>query len=111
MTRNPLYLGTLLTALGLAGAGNSIGLAVLFSALFILIYLPAIELEEQHLSAILPGYAEFAARVPLLMPRWPANLGPDDFSFALYKKNREYQALLGWLAGAAWLLARGLWLN
>lgn len=105
-TRNPLYLGTLITALGLAVAGNSVFLAVLFAAIFILVYLPAIELEEQHLSAILPGYREFAARVPLLLPRWPADWGPDAFSAALYRRNQEYQALIGWLAGVAWLIFR-----
>jgi protein-S-isoprenylcysteine O-methyltransferase Ste14 len=108
-TRNPLYLGTLITALGLAAAARSVGLAALFSALFALVYLPAIELEEQHLTEILPGYAEFAARVPLLIPRWPAQFGPDRFSGALYKKNREYQALLGWSIGAAWLVVREIW--
>jgi protein-S-isoprenylcysteine O-methyltransferase Ste14 len=105
-TRNPLYLGTLITAMGLAAAGNSAGLALLFAAIFVLVYLPAIELEEQHLSAILRGYAEFASRVPLLMPRWPKDWGPDRFSTALYLKNQEYQALIGWLAGVAWLLIR-----
>jgi protein-S-isoprenylcysteine O-methyltransferase Ste14 len=110
-TRNPLYLGTLLTAIGLAAAGHSSGLAVLFGALFLLVYLPAIELEEQHLTSILPTYRAYAARVPLLLPRWPEGLGPDDFSFALYKKNREYQALLGWLAGAALLAARAFLVN
>src|SRR6185312_12620763 len=88
-TRNPLYLGTLITALGLAAAGNSIRLAGLFIAIFLLVYLPAIELEEQHLTAILPGYREFAARVPLLVPRWPSGWGPDTFSSALYWKNQE----------------------
>jgi protein-S-isoprenylcysteine O-methyltransferase Ste14 len=110
-TRNPLYLGTLMTALGLAAAGDSPGLAILFGALFLLVYLPAIELEEQHLTSILPGYRAYAARVPLLLPRWPEGLGPDDFSFALYRKNREYQALLGWLTGAVWLIARCFLLN
>jgi protein-S-isoprenylcysteine O-methyltransferase Ste14 len=105
-TRNPLYLGTLITALGLAAAGNSILLAVIFISVFLLVYLPAIELEEQHLIAILPGYRDFAARVPLLWPRLPRNWGPDSFSSALYRKNQEYQALIGWLAGVAWLLIR-----
>jgi protein-S-isoprenylcysteine O-methyltransferase Ste14 len=108
-TRNPLYLGTLIAAIGLAAAARSAGLALLFASLFALVYLPAIELEEQHLGAILPGYAEFAARVPLLMPRWPAWFGPDRFSFALYRKNREYQALFGWLAGIAWLGVKARW--
>jgi hypothetical protein len=75
-----------------------------------MVYLPAIELEEQHLTAILPGYSDFAARVPLLVPRWTTELGPHSFSFALYKKNREYQALLGWFIGVAWLLIRAFWI-
>ena len=110
-TRNPLYLGTLLTALGLAAAGDSPGLAILFTVLFLLVYLPAIELEEQHLKSILPGYVAFAARVPLLLPRWPEGLGPDDFSMALYRKNREYQALGGWFLGAGWLIVKAVWLR
>jgi len=109
-TRNPLYLGTLLAALGLAAAGHSAALAILAGILFSLVYLPAIELEEQHLSTILVGYSSYAARVPLLLPRWPDNLGYDHFSFALYKKNREYQALLVWLLGAAWLFIRLNWI-
>ena len=105
-TRNPLYLGTLITALGLAVAASSVGLALLFLGLFALVYLPAIELEEQHLSAILPGYAAFAERVPLLVPRWPRQFGPDHFSYAQYRKNREYEALFGWAIGVAWLIFR-----
>ena len=102
-TRNPLYLGTLIAALGLAVAARSAGLALLFAALFALVYLPAIELEEQHLAAILPGYAGFAARVPLLVPRWPAQFGSDRFSAALYRKNREYQlSPAGWRASPGW---------
>lgn len=107
-TRNPLYLGTLITALGLAVAARSAGLAVLFAALFALVYLPAIELEEQHLAAILPGYSDFAARVPLLIPRWPSRLDANRFSAALYKNNREYEALLGWAMGVAWLFFKAM---
>jgi protein-S-isoprenylcysteine O-methyltransferase Ste14 len=110
-TRNPLYLGTLITALGLAAASRSAGLALLFTTLFLLVYLPAIELEEQHLRAILPGYDAFAERVPLLVPRWPRQFGPDRFSAALYRKNREYQALLGWAIGVAWLIAKASWFS
>ncbi len=106
-TRNPLYLGTLITALGLAAAGDCAGLGLLFASLFLLVYLPAIELEEQHLTAILPDYAAYAERVPLLVPTLPVNgLGPDSFSFAQYRKNREYEALGGWLLSAGWLVTR-----
>lgn len=105
-TRNPLYLGTFVTALGLACAARSAWLAVLFAAVFLLVYLPAIELEEQHLAAILPGYGAYAARVPLIVPRWPESFGARQFSFSQYRNNREYEALLGWAIGAAWLVAR-----
>lgn len=108
-TRNPLYLGTLTAALGLATAAHQVWLAVLFAALFGLVYLPAIELEEQHLRKIMPGYVDFAARVPLLIPAWPKTFGPDPFRWAQYRKNREYQALIGWTLGATLLVAKALY--
>src|ERR1700688_2884929 len=66
--RNPLYLGTLLVAAGLVIASRGWLLAVLFAAAFVLIYLPVIELEEQHLRALFPNYATYAQRVPSLWP-------------------------------------------
>jgi protein-S-isoprenylcysteine O-methyltransferase Ste14 len=105
-TRNPLYLGTLVTALGFAAAGHSLALAILFCVLFAAVYLPAIELEEQHLTDILMGYSAYAARVPLLLPRWPEGLGSNNFSLELFKKNREYQAGIAWLIAVAWLVVR-----
>ncbi len=45
--RNPLYLGTLLVAAGFVIASQRWLLAGLFAAVFLLIYLPVIELEEQ----------------------------------------------------------------
>src|SRR5271157_1855327 len=47
-TRNPLYLGTLLVAGGLVVASRNIGLGILFIAVFLLVYLPVIQLVEQH---------------------------------------------------------------
>jgi protein-S-isoprenylcysteine O-methyltransferase Ste14 len=41
--RNPLYLGTFLAALGFGIAAGRWWLPVLFSAVFLLVYLPAIE--------------------------------------------------------------------
>ena len=71
-TRNPLYIGTLLVAAGLAIASRSPGLAVLFAAVFLLVYLPVIQNEEQHLRKIFPEYAAYAERVPALIPRLSA---------------------------------------
>jgi protein-S-isoprenylcysteine O-methyltransferase Ste14 len=102
-TRNPLYLGTLIAAAGLAIAARRLELAALFGAAFALIYLPAIELEEQHLRKLFPRYAEYALNVPLLWPR-PRRWGDaGTFRAGLYLSNREYQALLGFLAGVALL--------
>jgi protein-S-isoprenylcysteine O-methyltransferase Ste14 len=104
--RNPLYIGTLLVAAGLVVASRSIGLGVLFAAVFGLIYLPVIQLEEQHLRSLFPEYAAYAQRVPALLPNVGRALaGPGSgFRSSLYLKNREYEALLGFLAGVALLV-------
>ncbi len=100
--RNPLYLGTLATAAGLVVASRRWELGVLFAAVFLLIYLPVVELEEQHLRKLFPDYEMYAQRVPKLIPRWGTS--PKRFRWAIYMKNQEFQALLGFLAGAAVLV-------
>jgi protein-S-isoprenylcysteine O-methyltransferase Ste14 len=104
--RNPLYLGTLLVAAGLAIAARSWALAVLFAVFFVLIYLPVIMLEQQHLRKLFPAYADYAAQVPAFIPRLrafaTASTG-SGFQVKLYRKNQEYKALIGFIAGVAWL--------
>jgi protein-S-isoprenylcysteine O-methyltransferase Ste14 len=101
--RNPLYIGTLVVAAGLVLSSRSIGLGVLFAAVFGLVYLPVIQLEEQHLRSLFPEFVEYARRVPALWPRVRPSRG-GAFRFDLYLKNREYEALLGFLAGVALLV-------
>jgi protein-S-isoprenylcysteine O-methyltransferase Ste14 len=101
--RNPLYIGTLLTAAGLVIASRRWELGLLFAVVFLLIYLPVVELEEQHLRKIFADYAEYAQRVPKLLPRIGAS-SPKRFRWSVYLKNQEYQALLGFLVGAAVLV-------
>lgn len=108
-TRNPLYIGTLLVAVGLVIAGRNAVLAVVFALVFLLVYLPVIELEEQHLRDLFPDYDDFARRVPILWPRWTGAQAVGRFDPRLYLKNREYEALLGFLAGAGFLLGKMLW--
>jgi protein-S-isoprenylcysteine O-methyltransferase Ste14 len=105
-TRNPLYIGTLLVAAGLVIASRGIGLGVLFAAVFIFVYLPAIQLEEQHLHGIFPEYAGYAQRVPALWPRLtPArHATATPFRVTLYLKNQEYNAGAGFAAGVLFLL-------
>jgi protein-S-isoprenylcysteine O-methyltransferase Ste14 len=106
--RNPLYLGTLLVAAGFAIAARQWPLAVLFGAVFLFIYLPAIELEEQHLRKLFPDFASYAQRVPALWPTLTPVHRSERFRWGLYVRNREYQALTGFLVGAGYLVARVL---
>ena len=108
LTRNPLYLGTALVAAGLAVASRQPALAALFIAAFVLVYLPAIELEEQHLRALFPEYEEYARRVPRMGFRI-AGQGSGNFQMALYRKNEEYKAAAGFLAGMALLVWKTLY--
>ena len=104
--RNPLYAGTLTVAAGIVIAARDWWLAAIFAAVFLLVYLPVIELEEQHLRNIFPDYAPYAEEVCRLLPfrRWEGVRSR--FSWTLYQKNEEYKALLGFLCAVAWLLFR-----
>jgi len=107
-TRNPLYLGSMLIAAGFAVALGSWLVAVVLAAGFAVIYIPVIASEERFLSSAFPDFDDYCRRVPRLIPRLtPARRpGPDiaqeipagapgAFSFALYRKHREYNALVG----------------
>lgn len=102
--RNPLYLGTLLGALGLALAGRAIWLGALFAAIFFLVYLPAIGLEEQRLRELFPQYEQYARRTPMLIPRFRSREPSARFRWSLYCRNEEQRAALGFLAAAAVLI-------
>jgi protein-S-isoprenylcysteine O-methyltransferase Ste14 len=98
-TRNPLYLGSMMIAFGFAAASRSIVIVLLLAALFGVIYLPVIRSEERFLRSTFKGFDEYAAKVPRLLPRLrPTRLlqnGAGEFSFDLYRKHREYNALMG----------------
>ncbi len=98
-TRNPLYLGSLLIAFGFALAARSLWIAAVLLALFAAIYIPVIRSEEEYLRRVFPEFDAYAASVPRLFPRLVAAGGSGAtkgvFSAALYRKHREYNALLG----------------
>lgn len=109
--RNPLYLGTLIVAAGLVLATRRWELAALFTAAFAFVYFPTIEQEEQHLRKLFPEFAAYADRVHLIIPTFGSGYHGEGFSWSQYLKNQEYNALLGFLAGAALLVARVFWLG
>lgn len=108
--RNPLYLGTLTVAAGFAVASRRWELAALFAIVFGLVYLPVVELEEQHLRNLFPSFEAFTHRVPKLLPRLTPAPGGDSnqFRWSLYRHNREYEALGGFLIGVGVLVWKAL---
>jgi len=106
--RNPLYLGTLTAAAGFVIASRRWELTVLCAAVFLLIYLPVVELEEQYLAVLFPGFPEYARRVRKLIPLPPRQHDAKRFRFRLYRHNREYEAALAFLLGVALLLWKTL---
>jgi protein-S-isoprenylcysteine O-methyltransferase Ste14 len=96
-TRNPLYLGSLLIGIGFAVAARSWWVGVALVVMFFAIYLPVIRDEEVFLRQKFPEFDEYARRVPRMFPRSipDADVQSAGFSFDLYLKHREYNALLG----------------
>jgi protein-S-isoprenylcysteine O-methyltransferase Ste14 len=110
-TRNPLYLGSLLMGVGFCVAARSWWVGVALVVMFFAVYLPVIWDEEAFLRRTFPEFEEYARRVPRMLPRLaPGSArekeGPAGFSWELYLKHREYNALLGAVGMLIALIAR-----
>jgi protein-S-isoprenylcysteine O-methyltransferase Ste14 len=101
-TRNPLYLGSAMMALGAGIAARSwvsISILIIYFAIF---YSMVMRREERELhSRHGASFEEYARAVPLFVPRLTAaNLSGSSagsFSLAQYKKNHEWHAAVGFL--------------
>jgi protein-S-isoprenylcysteine O-methyltransferase Ste14 len=101
-TRNPLYLGSSILALGVAIAARSWISAAIIAAYFVIVYSVVMRREEGELR--LQHGADFdryAATVPLFFP-WFSSVRVERgsqgaFSAAQYGKNHEWQAAAGFL--------------
>jgi protein-S-isoprenylcysteine O-methyltransferase Ste14 len=107
VTRNPLYLGSIIIAIGFAVAARSLWVVVVLAALFLLIYLPVVGSEEAYLRSQFSEFPDYARRVPRFLPRLTniRNI-TQGFSRERYWGNHEYNALLGTLAMIAALIAK-----
>jgi len=113
-TRNPLYLGSAFLAAGFVVAGLSwIGGAIV-SIYFTVFYYAVMRSEESDVRERFgAAYDEYARQVPFFFPSYRRSAVPTTstkpmsrhFSWPQYMRNREYQALIGTLAGlgAVWL--------
>jgi protein-S-isoprenylcysteine O-methyltransferase Ste14 len=112
-TRNPLYLGSAILAAGFVVAGHSWVASLLVSGYFAIFYYAVMRNEEEDLRLRFGAeFDAYAARVPLFFPKFfagnPSAAGhavDEAFSWAQYRRNREYRAFLGTVGamGMVWL--------
>lgn len=101
-TRNPLYLGSIVIALGFAigaRAWTAPAFLIAFALLvmFTMIYVPVIQSEEAFLRSTFANFGEYCEHVPRLLPRFTSAYPEQktEWSAAQYRKHREYNALIG----------------
>jgi protein-S-isoprenylcysteine O-methyltransferase Ste14 len=101
-TRNPLYLGSAILALGAGIATRSLvslSILVIYFTVFYSIVMRREERELQLRHGV--SFEAYARAVPLFVPRLTAaklaGNSAGSFSFAQYKKNHEWQATVGFL--------------
>lgn len=105
--RHPLYAGSLLLGLGATIAAARLSFYVLFAAFFLMVYTYTTRCEDRALEECFgEAFRRYRARVRGLLPRLspyaPATAtAPTDrrFSLGCWQRNREYEALLGVVAG------------
>jgi protein-S-isoprenylcysteine O-methyltransferase Ste14 len=104
-TRNPLYLGNLVLGLSLSAGSYSWWVFGIFAVYFLMFYPAIIHTERERLKRIFPGqYDEYLRSVPLFFPfrrPWRGNKSMP-FSWKLYRRNKEYRALMG--AAVFWMI-------
>jgi protein-S-isoprenylcysteine O-methyltransferase Ste14 len=115
--RHPLYSGSFLMAVGFCIAGTgvvpvaSVSLWVIFLFLFGWIYPQRIKGEEQSLEKYFgDAWRVFTARNHRFLPSAHPfrRVDADRFLWSRYLKNKEYNAAIGWSAGVAVIVVKGI---
>jgi protein-S-isoprenylcysteine O-methyltransferase Ste14 len=115
-TRNPLYFGSAVLAAGFVIAGRSIWAGALI-VIYLLLFYPAVMRREQEELREKYGaeFDDYSKRAPIFWPRpsVPRKEHPPttSFSYDVYLRNREYQALAGFIAGVALLWVKMHWFS
>jgi protein-S-isoprenylcysteine O-methyltransferase Ste14 len=111
-TRNPLYVGSFFLGLGITLAGGHWIWPTVFLVFYVGVYGRTMAGEEALLTGLYGDrYRAYAANVPAVFPRltrWRESaMDPiSGFTWAQYKRNREWEAALGVLAGYGVLFAK-----
>lgn len=110
-TRNPLYLGSFIMALGIIIAGHGYWwLLAAFGVFFAAFYFPVMKAEEKELLQTHGDrFLEYVARVPLFFPGLRKR-GQDDSAFLWSRviKNREHHTTIGLIIALSLLVLLGL---
>lgn len=107
-TRNPLYLGNLVIGTAVAVGAHSLWVWLMVAVFFLAFYPAVVAAEAKKMKRLFPEeYPEYSRRVPLFFPRIrpPTKTRTLRFNSTLYRKNREWRALLG--AVIFWSLMAG----
>ena len=109
-TRNPLYLGSFLIAIGFAIAAHWL-LLIVVAGFFLAVYYPVMQREITNMNNRFPeAYPRYAANVPLFIPRLTPWRGDDQsmngFSHRLYMSHGEWKASVTYVLAMAWLAFR-----
>jgi len=110
--RNPLYVGNMLTILGLGLASNSVLFLALGAPLFVFCYMAIILAEENFLrNKFGSDFEDYCRRVNRVLPRVSglrATIGSMEFRWhrLLIK---EYGSTFAWTAGMTLVVAKNLW--
>ncbi len=100
-TRNPLYFGSFVMLIGCCLGGGSWFLALFIVAIFLIVYVPVMKSESDHMRHLFENeYRDWASEVPLFLPRLTAYRARTEAAFdtTLYLKHREYRAFAGVIA-------------
>lgn len=116
-TRNPLYLGSFLIGIGVTAAGGHWIWPALFVLFFTGVYARTMAVEAGRLTELYgERYRAYARAVPAFLPRLTPYRPDADgrtagFRGEQYRRNREWEALLGGVAAFAFLAAKAWWLS
>jgi len=97
-TRNPLYLGNFVIGISIVIVSRSWWILGIFTVYFLLFYPLVIKKEKQRMKELFPReYDEYKKKAPPFFPSWKPFLfsGKNRFSWKLFRKNKEWRALIG----------------
>lgn len=105
-TRNPLYFGSFVMALGILVSGQSFWLIIPFCIFFAAVYYPVMKTEERELvQGHGDDFRDYVSRVPFFFPalrKKPASAST--FSWERALANREHHTLAGLLLTEVFLI-------